>query len=712
MSVFEEINSMTAEEILSRIHLPRANDGRSYICPSCGNGEGKDGNGIKPRNSNGRVRWKCHRCSTDFSNFNLAAATLGIDAEREPAEAARRLSELFGIEDKGTSSFPRSKKPTPKPQSRATEPRADTSTLEKKEVVDMEQKKSASTMEPKEPKNYEASGFYKFCRDNVKKFLDERGGSWRGLTAATFEKYKLGVHPEFGVEGHDKRPHVIIPYNDTRFIARAVDGHDRSQHGAFTGLYEPLPIGTDRNLNIVVEGEIDSLSIAQEFDGGVIDVGVAATGGAGNWDKVVPILEKRFGNAESKPRIVVIFDDDRRKELEGKGNTGKINARKLVCALKSAGYPAEAYFLDADQDANYLLQKGADILVSKIFDALDYCGDKLKEQERAMKASAEQERQAAIDKSGVRISSSTEYFARDFFSDIALTKKYAARKTGFENIDSQQVFMPGLYLVGGLPAAGKTTFCWQLLSQLANSGECCAYVSLEMSRYELFAKSMARELFKNERVLSERLDISSVNIRRGAFNDLEELHRQAAAFVRASAVHVIEPSNKGVAEIIEDLKPLIADADKSPVICLDYLQIVTPSKGSKATSAKEKIDDAVLRLKDFQRSTNSTLIVISSFNRENYFQPVSFSSFKESGAIEYSADVVWGLETYGVGEDGNISKSEVIKMSKSRVRTIRLSCLKNRNGGQYDCFFRYYAARDYFEPSREEEEESPTTHER
>ena len=34
---------------------------------------------------------------------------------------------------------------------------------------------------------------------------------------------------------------------------------------------------------------------------------------------------------------------------------------------------------------------------------------------------------------------------------------------------------------------------------------------------------------------------------------------------------------------------------------------------------------------------------------------------------------------------------------------IKFSCLKNRNGGAYECFFRYHAAYDYFEPCKEEE---------
>lgn len=710
MSIFDEINDLSAETVLSRINLPLAKDGKSYVCPLCDNGTGKTGDGIKPRNSKGRVRWKCHKCGVDFSNFDLAAATLGLDSERDKAESARRVKELFGIyEGEETFSFSRDKKSA---RTAWTAEQKAALSFDTKGAFEMDEKKSASESEPK---NY--AKFYEVNRANVDKFLAEQGGSFRGLTAATFEKYGIALHPNFGVEDHEKCPHLIIPYDDTHFTARALVGHDRSQHGANSGLYETLPINTDKpySVNFIVEGEIDALSIAQVLKGNDDIVGCVATGGATKYRKVVPELEKRFGNAERKPSFIVMFDND---------TAGKANGVNLASELKAAGYPAEIFFLEEKMageyeyrgsdgttekvtikklDANDLLQRGEDKLIGRLFDAIEQTERKLKAQVEAMKKSAEQARQTALEKGGMKISSFAEYFAADFFNEIALTAKYSERKTGFENIDEAQVFMPGLYVLGALPATGKTTFAWQLLNQLAENGEMCIYCSYEMSRAELFTKSITRELYKRYPEMSSRLNLSSVNIRRGACRDCEEILEQAARFAKsATNLRVAELSNTGIAELIEKLKPLVADVDKSAVICLDYLQIV-PSKDVKTSSAKEKVDDIMLRLKDFQRETNSTLIVISSFNRENYFQPVSFSSFKESGAIEYSADCIWGLENHGVDAQGKLDKEEVIKMSKEKVRKIKFSCLKNRNGGQYDCFFRYHAAHDYFEVCLDEE---------
>ena len=716
MGVFDEINDLSAEAVLRRIILPLARDGKSYICPLCENGAKGDprhghGDGIKPRDSKGRVRWKCHKCGKDFSNFDLAAATLGLDSERETSESAWRVKELFGIKE-SDETFSFSRKKSPARTERTTEQRAALS-FESRGAAEMDEKKSATD---KEPKNY--AKFYEVNRANVKKFLAGQGGSFRGLTEETFEKYGLAVHPEFGVDGHEKRPHLIIPYDDTHFTARAIVGHDRSQHGVEAGLFEPLPINTEKPciVNFIVEGEIDALSIAQALGDACRLFGCVATGGASKYRKVVPELEKRFANAENKPRCIVMFDND---------EAGKTNGLKLAFELRAAGYPTEIFFLEENMageykykkrdgtietvtveklDANDLLQRGKSELFARLMDAAEQTERKLDEQAEAIRKSAEQARQAAMDKSGMKIFSFADYFKTYFFSDIALTAKYSERKTGFKNIDDAQVFMPGLYVLGALPATGKTTFAWQLLNQLADNGEPCIYCSYEMSRTELFTKSIARELYKRDPNLSKQFNLSSVNIRRGACSGIKALKDKAEEFENSSMnLRVAELSNTGIAELIEKLKVLVADVDKSAVICLDYLQII-PSKAARLSSAKEKIDDVMLRLKDFQRETNATLLVISSFNRDNYNKPVSFSSFKESGAIEYSADCVWGLENYGVGANGDYDAEEVIKMSKEKIRKVKFSCLKNRNGGQYECYFSYYAAHDYFEPLEKEKD--------
>ena len=286
-----------------------------------------------------------------------------------------------------------------------------------------------------------------------------------------------------------------------------------------------------------------------------------------------------------------------------------------------------------------------------------------------------------------------DFFANHFDSEIEQMKNYSTRLSGFDNLDRLQLFSPGLYVIGATPAAGKTTFCWQLLEQLALRGETCIFCSYEMSKLELFSKSLARELFK--RVPST--DLTAADIRRGAWS--VQLDATRADFASSKLdLSVLELQDESIDELLALLKPLCSDKANAPVVCLDYLQIVPSSKDT----AKLGIDDSVRKLKKFQRDTNTTFFVISSFNRDNYIRSVSFESFKESGNIEYTADVVWALQLNALNHlnFGNLSdiRKQIDDAKKQQPRQIQLKCLKNRQGTNYECFFHYFSAHDCFVP--------------
>lgn len=673
MTVFEEINGWSAEKLLGMISLPAARK-TGYVCPDCSNGTGDTGDGIKSRtNEHGQIRWKCFKCGRDFSNFDLAAAVYGYNTEHgETAQAAKRLASEFGLTDDSNFSFSR------KQSARHTFGAGD-----KKGDMMMDEKKS---VHDKEPKDY--AKFYAYCRGNVDKFLAERGGTWRGLTAATFTKYGLGFNPKFGVEGHEKRPHVIIPYDDTHFVARAIEGGDRSQHGKEAGLYEPEPID-EKLAAFIVEGELDALSVVQ-----AVGVRCIAIGGASKCNKVVPELNRRFANVERKPWFVVMFDND---------DAGRKHSPKLVTALRAAGYPADSFFLEEGTDANDLLQRcGAEELSYQITNAIASLDASLRNQAQQMMMSAEHDRLAAENKSGIRDFPIADYFAVQFEQDVALSAKYSNRLTGFANLDGtgkfsrdgqKQIFAPGLYILGAQPGAGKTTFAWQLVNQLAQRGEFCVFCSYEMSRLEMYSKTISRELFNRKRAGQPVMALSAADIRRGAGSGIAEVRQIASELSKSTAnLRVLELTNTTVTELFAYLKPLIEKAGKVPVVVIDYLQIIPPNL-NKAATAKEKIDDLMLRFKNFQRDTNATLIIISALNRASNLQSEpGLSAFRESSAIEFSADVTWALQIKGESD-----------AMKKNPRAMTLYCKKNRNGAIYDAFFNYYPRNDCFVPCTEQD---------
>ena len=377
------------------------------------------------------------------------------------------------------------------------------------------------------------------------------------------------------------------------------------------------------------------------------------------------------------------------EELRKTGDFGKIEHRYLLSLIDATFTTARAEY-----HANIIKEKAN---LRKLIDLSDILIDEAQRGEKSFAeilAYAESHLSSwnrfTLPFKSLQINS---YFTNHLKADIDNIKNYANRLTGFKNIDDNQFFSSGLYVIGATPAAGKTTFCWQLLEQLAQNGESCVYCSYEMSGLELFTKTAARRLFLRDK----QTTLTAADIRRGSQSaQLDCVINEVAN--QQMNLQVFELQDESIDELLIRLKPLCLDKQKAPVICLDYLQIVPSSK----ESTKLGVDDSVRKLKKFQRDTNTTFIVISSFNRANYTQGVSFESFKESGNIEYTADVVWALQLNVLNSinPSNIAdaRKKIDEAKKKQPRQIQLKCLKNRQGTNYDCYFNYFSAHDYFKP--------------
>ena len=287
-------------------------------------------------------------------------------------------------------------------------------------------------------------------------------------------------------------------------------------------------------------------------------------------------------------------------------------------------------------------------------------------------------------------------------SDALFTK----RRTGFENLDGtgkfeldgqKQIFSPQIYFIGAPPSAGKTTWALQLLSQLADRGEECLFLSYEMGERSLFRKLISRRLFEKKQDGEKVNLLSGSDIRRAGLTN-DDVNLVITELAENSKLRILRVDWEA-STLIKKLYDFVGALDRPPVICLDYLQLV-PNKAEK--TAKDKIDSLLPLLRKFQVETNSTLILISSFNRANgMMSEATFSSFKESGAIEYTADVLLVLEPVIKGTE---SMTEADKRErKKKIRAMRLRCLKAREDSLYEVFFRYHAVYDVFVPCSEHE---------
>ena len=259
----------------------------------------------------------------------------------------------------------------------------------------------------------------------------------------------------------------------------------------------------------------------------------------------------------------------------------------------------------------------------------------------------------------------------------------------------------GLYVIGAISSLGKTTYCLQIADQIAKSEKDVMIFSLEMAGSELVSKSLSR--LTAELAWKKNLPLSMAKTARGITNaklyddySEEELglivHSIAEYGEFAEHLFISEGvGDIGTDNIREAVEKHIMLTANLPVVLVDYIQILSPS--NERGTDKQNTDKSVLELKRISRDYKLPVIGISSFNRENYKLEVSMQAFKESGAIEYSSDVLIGLQLYGVGNSGfNVDEAR-----KKSPRQVELRILKNRNGkvgGKIR--LDYYAPFNYF----------------
>lgn len=242
--------------------------------------------------------------------------------------------------------------------------------------------------------------------------------------------------------------------------------------------------------------------------------------------------------------------------------------------------------------------------------------------------------------------------------------------TGFSKLDEKLDggFLGGnLILLGAISSLGKTTFALQIAENIAASGKDVLIFSLEMSKNELNAKSISRNTYRltdsekdYEKKSRQKYRLTMGDILRGrvggfAFDqptdDKGKLFLEAFAETQKASEHIfiLRDNNITVENVGEIVRTHIeARPASKPFVIIDYLQILKPSESSKSGDKRLLTDEDVNNLKDLAVKLGLPIMVISSFNRASYLEPVNMGSFKESGSIEYSSDTLIGLQYSGM----------------------------------------------------------------
>jgi len=646
--------------------------GGGWICPLCGSGSHKKGTpaGSIDRKTN---RYSCFSCGvTSLDTVDLIAEYEKIDKKA----AFKRAGEILHIVDtpaKISTKTPHIDDKAQKAQTHA--PGAENAT-----------QGNTDNEKGKDEKDY--TEYYLQAHSHIKEIEYLTG---RGISEAVIDRFKLGYDPNYSTwntqEDGKNQPAtwkaIIIPtgkgsYNARNIDTKAAEGNRYRKTGG-SPIYNIKAVYEATKPVIITEGEIDALSVITAGGEAI------ALGSTTNTGRLLRELDK---HRPAQPLIIALDND----------KPGEKAAAELQQGLTARGIRhARANITGEAKDANQALIENKALFIQAIAEA-ETAAAALPIPETI----ATENTQDTADTKPDYKNSITKYINGQFYKDIEAYKPFRDKKTGFANLDAKAGGVyPGLYVLGAIPSLGKTTFILQLADQLAAAGEHIIYFSMEQSRFELASKSIARITAQ----ANPQTNITSLDIRSGRIT--QEVIKAAEVYTKRveDRINIIQGNYEtNINTIIQEVEDYIKAYQTKPVVIIDYLQIIQGDPKARQT-ARDLIDENVTAIRRLCSKQSLTVIVLSSLNRSNYMTQFDYESLKESGGIEATADVVWGLQLSAISTNSIITtdkdinkKRQAIKEAKRATpRKLELVCLKNRYGkSSYSVGFNYYGANDLF----------------
>ncbi len=658
----KEINRRP-ELVLSQ--LQKSKGSKQYICPICGSGSrgGRDSDGALTFYSDSN-RFKCFACSDEPGTFGgKGQDTLGaLCLLWSCSETEVFDREGLTIDSSNTQRATRSA------QSDFSEIKMDKTppTTEGAETASQELTEAA-----------DLTAYFAECRERLKRSPEAISYlQARGITLDTALQFWIGFDPAADpAQSNHPTPRLITPTCRTHYAARSIDPDTPSKwakmnnKGGRPAIFNAKVLqDSSTEAVFVTEGFFDALSI--------IEVGgqAIALNSTSNASKLLEQLREK----RTAATLILCFDND---------DAGK----KCTKTLREGLQRLNISYVTADlcggyNDPNEALQGNRERFTAAVNEA--------------------------IRTTAARPDNISDYIDNLMSGEIDSFKEAKNRHTGFADLDEKaKGLYAGLYVIAAISSLGKTTFALNVADNLAEAGEDVLFFSLEQSRLELVSKSLARKTAQKDITTA----VNSLSIRRGYLP--EQVLTAADEYKKgiADRLSIIEGNFACNISFIGDyIRRYIAKTGKKPIVFIDYLQILQPEQDERGRTqtTKETVDSTVTELKRLSREQGLTIFVISSVNRANYLTPIDFESLKESGGIEYTCDVLWGLQLQ-VLNDPIFDSKEKIKQKRQKVkaakaaspRKIELVCLKNRYGvSSYSAYFDYTPEFDLFTEGKNEYE--------
>ena len=610
----------------------------TYICPLCGNGSGSSGTGVTTQDG---THYKCFKCGFSGDIVDYIAGEYKL--QRGSAEAFKKAYELYGITVEGAGNYPlqaENKKPVKSAVQKAAEP-----SKEKKE----------------EQKAIKAHLNKQYVKDGAIPYLQKRG-----ISQATAARLRFGYAP--ANEAHYKEECITIGVSlngEYGAIERRCNNEKvKVMNWGSSALVFNEAALDQPDIVFLCEGAITAASI-EEIGGHAV-----AYNSTANAEKFISVLKARGYKCSG---FIVCADND---------ESGAKAAGVLQSGLKELKAPVEVLKMPENAAPGY--------------DANNW----LLDDKEAFKRAIQNAQGSFKDADTLALTEIEKHLAKNRLALFQERQKDAVKPipTGFPQFDRAigGGLLPNLYFIGAISTLGKTAFALQVADHIAAAGHYVIVFSLEMPEENIIARSLSRITYtapdfmpygakpktENDFILQEH--------RNSGFTDADREQMQAAKrYYTTSGIGENELLYEGrktvdeIREIVEQFTRIMPGSN--PVVIIDYLQIIKPTKELQRGTQREQIDYAVDALCAMRRELKTPIICISSFNRNSYNGAAGVDSFKESGTIEYSGDAVITLEYDKVADaaaDSKTNESEIKKKmdeaAREEERKIKATFKKNR----------------------------------
>ena len=643
------------------IFLSKARDGKSFICPKCGSGDGPKGTGMTLTEDGEHAgRFKCWACDLHGDAIDIYTAMNG--GERE--DALREVCQALGI--MLDEARPQKKPEEMTPAERDIE-------LERMIKNDIR----AAQMNQSDPAFIE--------------YLNRRA-----IPLELAKRHNLGFLPQWRnpkalVNGSNPppSPRLIIPSGkgyvarDTRAELTEAEANFAKMKAGEAGLFNVNALDANHPI-FICEGELDALSF---MAAGAEAIG---TGGTSGRAKLIEAIKSRKEQKKHIEPLIIALDNDTAGATATTALTNELDKLKIRYFIRNP--------YGDHKDANEALVEDGETFFSMV---------------RAAEG-------AEFD----------EYSNLSALAEIMETNANPPPlvKTGFRQLDT---LLDGgirgdeLCFVGGVSSSGKSAFCLQVIDQIARGDReagreprKCIIFSAEMSRRSIINRSLSRETAQGSGWNYTSSEIAGYGIEKNAryFEAVEEARARYEQYAGNIIVY-------DMAQGIDRMKPHAIEAkisrylnvhrgEPKPVVLIDYLQILPPEDNKGDIRAS--INRAVEILAGIAHGLQVPTICISSLSRENYTTPLNMAALKESGNIEYGADIILGVqfeaihyEPFTEPDKGHIAEKQAALWEEKHKspRKMEISLIKRRDGrGEGAVTFDYDARHNLFTENQSDEE--------